>query len=125
MNATPRRERGMVTEGRGMVTVELALGVAALVLVVAAAVGLVGVALVQGQCWDTAAEVARQAARGDRGAVDQARRDGPRGATVTLAREGELVVVTVRAEARPYGPRSAAVPLSATARVILEPGVTP
>ncbi|GAB3715881.1 TadE family type IV pilus minor pilin [Mariniluteicoccus flavus] len=110
---------------RGMVTAELAMGLIALMLAVAAGIGLIGVALVQGQCWDTASEVARQVARGDRAALDRAKNDAPAGARVTIGRDADVAVVTVRATARPFGPRGPGVDLSATARVVAEPGVKP
>ncbi|GAB3625152.1 hypothetical protein GCM10027418_32390 [Mariniluteicoccus endophyticus] len=108
---------------RGMVTAELALGLVALVVALTAAFGLVGVALVQGQCWDTASEVARQVARGDDEAARRARRDAPRGADVDVDRRGNVVVVEVEAPARPFGERGPTVRLRASAQVVTEPGV--
>lgn len=108
-----------------MVTAELALGLVTLMFLLGAALGAVGLAAVQGQCWDTAAEVARQVARGDREAVDKARRDAPHDAVVTVSRDGGVAVVTVEAPARPLGRVLPPVRLRAEARVVAEPGVRP
>lgn len=105
-----------------MVTVELVFGIliASLVAAVLAwAMLLVGVQI---GCIDTAAAVARQAARGDQAAVAKARAAAPRGATVQLTGSTEEVHVTVRVVSHPldFVP---AVSLRADASAVKEPGV--
>ncbi|MDO5684455.1 MAG: TadE family type IV pilus minor pilin [Propionibacteriaceae bacterium] len=75
------------------------------------------------RCADTAREVARQVARGDDAAAQRSARSGPAGSSVTTARSGGDAVVTVRLQARPFASLPA-VPLEASARVALEPGVS-
>lgn len=57
-------------------------------------------------CTDAARAGARAAARGDSDEAVRAlvKRVGPRGARLTLDRDGGLVTVTVRASTRPPGP---------------------
>jgi hypothetical protein len=107
---------------RGMVTVELALALISLTLATVAGLWLVWVVGQQIRCVDTAGEVARQLARGDRPAAERAVADRPAGSRVmTRSDEGDAVVL-VRLTARPFGALPA-VPLTAEARVALEPGV--
>lgn len=106
---------------RGMVTVELAMGIVSLLLITTAAMSMVWVIGQQVRCVDTAGEVARQLARGDRAAADRAAAARPAGATVTTARQGADAVVEVRLTARPLGILPG-VPLTARAHVALEPG---
>lgn len=107
---------------RGMVTVELALSLTGLMLATVVGMWCVWVLGQQVRCVDTAREVARQLARGDDEAARRAARSGPAGVTVSSERRDGDAVVTVRLEARPWE-RLPAVPLAATARVVLEPGV--
>ena len=106
---------------RGMVTAELALAVLASVFVLMIMCWSVAIAVLQLRCMDTAAEVARQAARGDRVAAARAEHDAPAGAEVSLSTTGDRVVVVVNLEARPGGLRLPAVQLSATAETLKEP----
>lgn len=108
-------------QDRGMVTTEIAVGTLAVLTLAAMLAWLVAAVGLQLRCMDTAGEVARQAARGDDNAVRQARADAPSGATVDLRRGGGVVMVTVTAQHR-FVPRLPAVPVSAAATVILEPG---
>lgn len=105
-----------------MVTVELALSLVGLMLATAVSLWFVWVLGQQVRCVDTAREVARQLARGDDEAARRAARSGPRGVIVTSERRAGDAVVTVRLQARPFE-RLPAVPLVATAQVVLEPGV--
>lgn len=104
-----------------MVTVEVALGAIALMLATLAGLWLVGVVGLQLRCVDTAGEIARQLARGDRVAADRVAADRPAGASVRSRREGNEVVVTVQLQAQ-FVRALPAVPLTAEARVLLEPG---
>lgn len=106
---------------RGMVTAELALGVlAAAMLLVALCWGL-AIAVLQVRCMDTAAQTARQAARGDHAAVARARADAPAGSEVRIRTVGDDVVVEVDLSARPIA-KLPAVHLHARAETALEPG---
>lgn len=106
---------------RGMVTVELALSLIALMLATTAALWVVWLLGQQLRCVDTAGEIARQLARGDHAAVERAAADRPEGATIRSRREGTDAVVEVRLTSRPFSALPA-VPLTAEARVALEPG---
>ncbi|MCC6496303.1 MAG: hypothetical protein IT193_08590 [Propionibacteriaceae bacterium] len=104
-----------------MVTAELALasiGAALACVLLAWALALVGLVL---RCQQTAVEVARQEARGDRAAVVRALADRPRGATVTVRRDRERVRVLVELAARPWAAWLPTVPLSVGAAVQREP----
>ena len=108
---------------RGMVTAELAVGVLAVMLVTLMLAWCLHLVTRQLLLEDTAAEVARQAARGDLVAVTAAREDAPPGTVIELSREMGSVVARARTtvdglEALP------AVELTAEARVLVEPGET-
>ena len=112
----PRR-----AQDRGMVTAELAVAtLAALVIMLLLSWGIY-LMVAQVRCIDTAAEVARQAARGDDAAVARARREAPVGARVQIARGEGLVRVNVSVVARPLTKRLVGVPLRARAEVVPEP----
>ncbi|MDQ7992535.1 MAG: TadE family type IV pilus minor pilin [Propionicimonas sp.] len=106
---------------RGMVTAELAVAsllVAVVVVVVGWLVGVLGLAV---RCQDTAWEVARQEARGDREASLRARAGAPPGARVAVARGGDQVQVVVELDAKPWLGWLPAVPLRARAATLSEP----
>jgi hypothetical protein len=106
---------------RGMVTAELAVAtLAALVIMLLLSWGIY-LMVVQVRCIDTAAEVARQAARGDDAAVARARREAPAGARVRIARSEGLVRVDVSVVAKPLTDQLVGVPLRARAEVVPEP----
>ncbi len=106
---------------RGMVTAELAVTIlAALALLTMLCWGIYLIVM-QLRCEDTAAAVARQAARGDAAAVRKVKAAAPAGATVIVERRRELVTVTVRLSARPLADWLVTVPLSAQAQVVPEP----
>ncbi len=109
---------------RGMVTAEMAVASLLLAFIAGAMTGLFGLGITQIRCTDSAAEIARQAARGDVVAVERVSRQVPAGAVVTTDRaEGAMVSVTVSAVVRPVP----GLPLTATvvgrAVTPLEPGV--
>jgi len=104
-----------------MVTAELAfasLGAALACVLLAWVLALVGLLL---RCQETAVEVARQQARGDRVAVARAMADRPTGARVAISNNGELVRVRIDLAARPWADWLPTVPLGATAAVQQEP----
>ena len=106
---------------RGMVTAELAVTtLAAFALLVAMCWGIYLI-VTQVRLGDTAAAVARQAARDDRAATAKAKAAAPPGAVVTVERRSEVVTVTVRVIARPLAKWLVAVPLTARAEVVAEP----
>lgn len=89
-----------MADDRGMVTVEAAIALSALVAVVVFAVfGIVGVAM-HLRSIDAAREVARIAAQGDSVRANAIGRSvAPRGASIAIRTEGELIRVRVRASA--------------------------
>ena len=99
MSAEPFRgnRRGQ----RGMVTAELAVATLAALAVLLLLSWGIYLMVMQVRCIDTAAEVARQAARGDDAAVARAQREAPAGARVHINRSEALVRVEVRVVARP------------------------
>jgi hypothetical protein len=104
-----------------MVTAELAfasLGAALASVLMAWALTLVGLLV---RCQDTAAEVARQAARSDHSALSRAVSDRPRGASVAITQDAEQVRVRVELAARPWADWLPSVPIAAAASVIREP----
>ncbi|MFW6692932.1 TadE family type IV pilus minor pilin [Streptomyces sp. MAR4 CNX-425] len=91
-----------------MVTAEAAVALPALVLLALGLIWAIMAAAAQIQCVDAARAGARAAARGEpaagvRGAALAA---APRGATVSVGRDGDLVRVRVRAAAPGPGPLS-------------------
>ena len=109
-------------DARGMVTAELAVAtLAAFTLMIMMCWGIY-LLVMQLRCVDTAAAVARQAARGDASAVTQAQRQAPAGASVVVDKRPALIAVTVRLSARPIAAGLPAVPLQAEASVVPEPG---
>ena len=111
----PRREEGSVT-------VETAAVLPPLVLMLVMCLSLVTTVHAQLRCVDAAREGARLAARGeDAGRVlATAERLGPAGAAATVKRQGELVVVTVKATARPLTRLLPGIPVRAQAAVEAE-----
>lgn len=105
-----------------MVTAELAVTIlAALALLIMMCWGIY-LMVMQLRIVDTAAGVARQAARGDRAAVTKIKAAAPSGSVVVLHTQPDLITVTVRLSARPLADWLVAVPLSARAQVVPEPG---
>ncbi|MEU2734718.1 TadE family type IV pilus minor pilin [Streptomyces sp. NPDC007095] len=124
----PRCERGTAGWGRdrsrgrdrGFVTAEAAVVLPSLVLVGMALVWALLAASAQIQCVDAARAGARAAARQDPPdtVVATTRRAAPRGARVTVTREGALVRVTVEASAP--GPDGLSLELSDEAVALAE-----
>jgi hypothetical protein len=105
-----------------MVTAELAVAtLAATALMIMLCWGIYLVVM-QVRCIDVAAEVARQAARGDAAAVQRAERQAPTGATISIERGRSVTTVEVRLVARPFAAWLVPVPLRAEAEVVPEPG---
>jgi hypothetical protein len=121
MTTRPDRARN----GRGLVTAELAVTtLTAFTLLIMMCWG-VSLVVMQLRCIDTAAAVARQAARGDQAGVVRATAKAPRGASVAVQRRPGLVTVTVHVAARPLADWLVTVPLQARAQVVPEPNSAP
>lgn len=105
-----------------MVTAEMAVATLAAMTLLVMMCWALFVVVLQVRCVDTAAEVARQAARDDPAAVRRAERDAPVGARITISTRGGVTSVEVRLEARPPLAGLPSVPLEAHAEVINEPG---
>ena len=124
LRSAPRRDAAREAGprgARGMVTAELAVTtLAAFALLVAMCWGIYLI-VTQVRCGDTAAAVARQAARDDRAATARARAAAPPGAVVRVERRPQLVTVTVRMTARPLASWLVGVPLTARAQIVPEP----
>ena len=116
-----RRTRFGRTRDRGMVTAELAVGILSVALLAGIFCWVVAVIGVQIRCGDSAAQIARQTARGDQAAVQSARAGVPRDAEIDIRSSGSDVVVTVKAELSwgKVGP----VTVSGSSRVTREAGV--
>jgi hypothetical protein len=107
-----------------MVTAELSVAIlAALVLLLTLCWG-VYLVLMQMHLIDVAGEMARQAARGDRAGLNEARKQVPRRARVDV-QVGRLTTVTVHLREQPLGSGLPHVALAARAVVATEPGVGP
>ena len=105
---------------RGMVTVELALamlGAAGVAVVISWVVTVLGLMI---QCQDTAAEVARQEARGGTTAAGRAPSDRSRGAEVSQREVDGAITVDVVLLARPWAAWLPGVPLRVQAVVLAE-----
>ncbi len=123
-----RCRRGCGRCDRGMVTAEAAVALPVLFVVLALAVWALACVSAQLRCVDAARAAARLAARGETPGVVLAagREAGPRGASISTGRAGEQVVVTVRAEVRPFGGALRALPavsVSARAAALREEGL--
>lgn len=109
---------------RGMVTAELALGALAVAMVTIMLAWCLHLVTRQLLLEDTVAEVARQAARGDRTAVAAARTDAPPGTRIDVREESGAVVARAEQSVGPPG-KLPGVLLTAEARVLTEPGAQP
>ena len=78
--------------------------------------------VLQLRCVDTAAAVARQAARGDAAGVALARAQAPAGAQVAVVTRAEVVTVSVHLQTRSPAGGLGSVALRAGAQVPREPG---
>ena len=117
----------------GMVTAELAVATLAAGALLATLSWGVFIITLQLRCIDSAAAVARQAARGDTAAVAAAKARAPLGATFEVRRTAELVTVDVVLLVQPFrfgavsstsqpATELGAVSLRAEANVVPEPG---
>jgi hypothetical protein len=90
---------------RGSVTAETAVALPALVLVLCAVLWAVGAVTAQLRCVDAARAGARALARGEPPGASQAAAAAaaPRGAVVSMDRDGDMVRVRVESVARPPG----------------------
>ncbi len=104
----------------GWVSVEMAFAALGIALAIVAGAGLFNLCLTQIGCADTAAVIARQAARADTAAVDAITGDLPDSVMVTIKREGREVVVTVRQDIRPWGDLLPSYTVEAQSRALVE-----
>lgn len=104
-----------------MVTVELVFGF--LIISIMLAVFGWGILLfgVQVGCIDTARDVARQAARGDRDGVAKATAEAPHGARTRVWTTGQQISVEVTVRSKPFD-FIPAITLTADATALREPG---
>ena len=117
------RARGAGAEGRrpsprGMVSVELAIGIVTTTLLAAVLVTLTMLGVTQAAAAESAAQLARQVARGDDRAVQLAKDRSPGRATVSRHADG--VEVTVEATSFVFGLGD--VPVRASVWAAREPG---
>lgn len=108
---------------RGMVTIELAVAMLAAVVVLITLCWGIFLVVIQLRLVDTAGEVARQAARGDRASIARVEAQAPRGARVSVRVAEPMTRVEVRLRVAPSA-LLPAVPLAAAAEAVTEPGVT-
>lgn len=112
--------RRLAGDDRGSATAELAAGLPALMLLLLFALGAVDSVIARMQCVDAARDGALAASRGDDGAA-VGRDRAPRGATVSVSRDGDRVRVAVSVTVRPLGPHLPGIGVSGTAVADLEP----
>lgn len=113
------RRRQVFADERGMVTVEAAFAIASIVAVVVMGVIAVVAVAAHVRCIDAAREAARVAAQGDSATAQRvAAQVGPRGASVIIRTEGDLVIAEVRADV----PLMPGLDVGAKAVAAVEPG---
>jgi len=103
-----------------MVTAELALGILTATMVAVVLCWGINLIVVQTECADVAAQIARAEARADSAAADQARGHAPAGATIEVTRPGGDVHVVVSVKAR-FG-KLIGITVTGTATMPKEPG---
>lgn len=108
------------TDEQGMVTAELAVGILVACLISLALAWCISVLGTQIKCSDSAAAIARQYARNDQDNVQAALDNAPAGAIVEVARDGQLVAVTVEVERSISG---FSMKVTGAAKVLAEPAV--
>jgi hypothetical protein len=106
------------------VTVEAAFASVGLVALLAALVSAIGIVLVQVQCVDSAAAIARQYARDDTAGVAEAATHVPSGGSVTVAATATRVTVRVTVKAAIVPGSRLTTDLSAESTAVLEPGAS-
>lgn len=104
-------------KSRGMVTIELAIGLLSVVTITVFMFWIVQLGVVQAKCVDTATQVARQLARGDKAAAKKAMAAKPAGAKVITSRTAKEIRVEVLVSKKYLG---IAVPISGTANYMTE-----
>jgi len=119
-SATGTARRRVAGGDRGSATAELAAGLPALMLLLLFALGAVDSVIARMQCVDAARDAALAAARGGDGA-SVGRDRGPRGATVSVSRDGDRIRVVVSVVVRPLGPHLPGIGVSGTAVADPEP----
>ena len=105
---------------RGSATAELAAGLPALMLLLLFALGAVDSVIARMQCVDAARDGALAAARGGDGVAVGGER-APRGATVSVSRDGDRIRVVISVIVRPLGPHLPGIDVSGTAVADPEP----
>lgn len=119
-SATGTARRRLAGGDRGSTTAELAAGLPALMLLLLFALGAVDSVIARMQCVDAARDGALAAARGGDGtAVGRDR--APRGATVSVSRDGDRIRVVVSVVVRPLGPHLPGIGVSGIAVADPEP----
>ncbi len=103
----------------GFVTVEMAFALLGVAVAVVLAAGLIPLGMTQMRCQDVAAEVARQAARGDLNAVQEITEAFPQG-SVDIGSDAGVVVVDVKVEVRPWGAWLPAITVGAQSKAVSE-----
>jgi len=96
-----RRKR---SSQQGWVSVEMAFAALGIGLAAVFLVGVLGVGLAQIRCSDAAAEIARQTARDDLGAVQQVKERLSGTSSIQISRDGDDVVASVSMDLCPWGP---------------------
>ncbi len=104
-----------------MATAELAVATLAAFALLSLMIWGIWLVMLQVRCIDTAAAVARQAARHDSAQEARMVEAAPVGAVVSVRRTDRLVQVTVRLRARSFARGLPEVPLRAEAAVVPEP----
>jgi hypothetical protein len=97
------------------VTAEIALGTLGLAVVIFGLIGLFATVIMQIRCVDAAAEIARQASRGDHVAMAQVQDGLPERAKVTAVNTGDVVHVHVDVPMSPWGQWLPSITVSAEA----------
>jgi hypothetical protein len=105
---------------RGSATAELAAGLPALMLLLLFALGAVDSVIARMQCVDAARDGALAAARGGDGVAVGGER-APRGATVSVSRDGDRIRVVISVIVRPLGPHLPGIGVSGAAVADPEP----
>jgi hypothetical protein len=118
----PSRSALPAAKERGLVTIELAFAILAAVVVLMTLCWGIFLVVIQLRLVDTAGEVARQAARGDRAAIARVEAQAPPGATVSVRVAQPMTRVEVRVRVAPFAGLPALL-LGAAAEVATEPGV--
>lgn len=78
-----------------MVTIELAVGILVIIVVTASMVSMAMLGVAQASCAESASQLARQTARADEAAVEDAKERAPKGAEMTIVRGEDGVEATV------------------------------